>query len=262
MLRTRLRSMNELVARTDPSLFATSDLTRFEAKVYSQNGEDGVIIEIMNRIDTTNKYFVEFGIQTGHEGNCVFLADVLGWNGLFIEADSEAYRTLERKYVSTSGITTLQASVTPSNVNDIFRSCGVPPEPDIVSIDIDGNDIWVWAALDEFRPRVVVIEYNSSLDTSLTLCQPYTEGGSWNLTSGFGSALGALDMVAVKKGYALVHTDQAGVNAFYVRKDLSSAVKVDSVPRRQANYRLEGKEHPPGEPEGGWMTFSSTALAG
>ena len=86
------------VQRAAPDLFAADDLTRFELRGFSQNGEDGVLVEILNRIGVSNRFFVEFGIQNGTEGNCVLLADVFGWAGVFIEADDEVFAALASKY--------------------------------------------------------------------------------------------------------------------------------------------------------------------
>ena len=83
----RFAALHVARERASAALYAEGDLSPYELKVFSQNGEDGVLIEIFNRIGTTNRYFVEFGIQDGTEGNAVLLAEVFGWSGLFIEAD-------------------------------------------------------------------------------------------------------------------------------------------------------------------------------
>ena len=79
---------------------ADTRLTPFELRVFSQNGEDGVIAEILRRIGAPSRYFVEFGVESGREGNCVYLADIAGWRGLFMEAGEEMFRQLERKYAT------------------------------------------------------------------------------------------------------------------------------------------------------------------
>ncbi|KQZ69968.1 hypothetical protein ASD66_09765 [Nocardioides sp. Root151] len=247
----RLTSLGAVVGRADRSLFATADLSRHEQRVFSQNGEDGVIIEIFNRIGVTNRHFVEFGIQDGTEGNAVLLADVFGWSGLFIEGDEELSGLLQRKYADTA-VTCLCAMVSASNVNDLFASAGVPTEPDLVSIDIDGNDVYVWDALTEFRPRVVVIEYNSGIDEPGPVAQPHTPDRGWDGTGAFGANLAALDVVAARRGYRLAYTDLSGVNAFYVREDCWDALQVDRVPRRSQNYGLTGIRQAPAAPAGGW----------
>jgi len=251
----RLAHLGQLMARTRPELFASSDLSRFELRVFSQNGEDGVLIEILNRIGVEHRYFVEFGIQEGVEGNCVLLADVLGWGGLFLEADPEFFAGVSRKYAGTP-VDVRQEMVTAERVEEIFAAAGVPVGLDVLSIDIDGNDVYVWEALTTHRPRVVVIEYNSGILGDGPLAQPHDPDRSWDGGSAWGSSLAALEAVGRRKGYSLVHTDLSGVNAFFVRDDLLPALGVDRVPRRTQNYGLTGITQKPSDPPGGWATLS------
>jgi len=221
------------------------DLTAYELRVFSQNGEDGVLAEILRRIGVADGTFAEFGIQDGTEGNTVFLAQVLGWRGAYLEADAAAYAALERRYAANPRVRTLHAAVEPDTVEELLARAGVPPEPDVVSIDVDGNDYWIWRALERFGPRVVIVEYNGSLDPASRRVMPYTPGYRWDHTSGYGASLGALEDLAQEKGYRLVHTDLAGVNAFFVRGDLAGALPAgDAVPRRSANQALMGLDHP------------------
>jgi hypothetical protein len=238
-----------VLARRYPAHLA-GGLARFEHRVFSQNGEDGVIAEILSRIGAPGRYFVEFGAESGIEGNCVLLADAAGWSGLFIEADSDLYETLEAKYAPVPGVRTLPARVTPSTVAELFRRAEVPAEPDVLSIDVDGNDYWIWAALDAWRSRVVVIEYNSALDPTSRLVQPMDEDWSWDGTQYFGASLGALRALGTTLGYRLVHTDLTGVNAFFVREDLAALFgPADAVPVHGPSYFLGGVRHPP-DPQG------------
>jgi hypothetical protein len=232
-----------------PAAQSPGDLTRHELRVFSQNGEDGVICELLRRVGTETEYFVEFGAESGAEGNCVFLAEVLAWHGLFIEP-SDQYDALERRWAGRPPVATARAFVTPENVGALFREHGVPESPDLVSIDIDGNDYWVWEAM-ETTPRVLVVEYNGNLDTGpdVRLVQPYSDE-AWDRTDFFGASLGALESLGRRKGYRLVHTDLAGSNAFFVRDDLAGELPSgDLVPRRAANYRLGGRGHRP-DPRG------------
>jgi hypothetical protein len=221
------------------------DLTAFELRVFSQNGEDGVLGEILRRTGVGGGGFVEFGTQDGTEGNTVFLAHVLGWSGVYLEPDAAAFAALQRRYAGNPRVRTVQAAVEPDTVEALFAGAGVPEEPDVVSIDVDGNDYWIWRALQHFRPRVVVIEYNGSLDVASRRVMPYTPGFRWDHTSGYGASLGALEDLGAEKGYRLVHTESAGVNAFFVREDLAGGFPSrEAVPRRSANQALMGLDHP------------------
>jgi hypothetical protein len=229
------------------------DLTAFELRVFSQNGEDGVLAEILRRIGVGEQAFVEFGIQDGTEGNTVFLAQVLGWRGAYLEADDTAFAALDRRYAANPRVRTIHAAVEPDTVEDLFAQAAVPEEPDVVSIDVDGNDYWIWRALDRFRPRVLVIEYNGALDPGSRRVMPYTPGHRWDHTSGYGASLGALEDLGEEKGYRLVHTELAGVNAFFVRADLAGELPSGAaVPRRSANHALMGLDHPPPRSPPGW----------
>jgi hypothetical protein len=229
------------------------DLTACELRVFSQNGEDGVIAEILRRSGTGGGGFVEFGVQDGTEGNTVFLAQVLGWSGVYLEADDSAYAALERRYAGTPRVRTVHAAVEPDTVEALFAQAGVPEEPDVLSIDVDGNDYWIWKAIARHRPRLVVIEYNGSLELGSRRVMPYQPGFRWDHTSGYGASLGALEDLGAEKGYRLVHTELAGVNAFFVREELGGDLPSgDAVPRRAANYALMGLEHPPPRADPGW----------
>jgi hypothetical protein len=223
-------------------------LSPYELRCFSQNGEDGVVAEIMSRVGSEQRFFVEFGIQDGREGNCVLLADVADWSGLFIEADRSDYERLEAKYIAAPHVKTVNALVTPENVEEVFDRASVPEEFDLLSIDIDGQDYWVWEALNSYRPRVVVIEYNSGLPASRRLVQPRGNPQLWDGSDYIGASLAALEVLAHQKGYALVHTDLTGLNAFFVRADLTSGrfPAPERVPRRVfPNYHLQGVRHLP-----------------
>jgi hypothetical protein len=228
-------------------------LTAHELRVFSQNGEDGVLAEIFRRIGVAGGGFVEFGASDGAESNAAFLAQVLGWPGLFLEADPGAFSALEHRYRGHPRVRTVQAAVEPDTIEELLRGAGVPAEPDLLVIDVDGNDYWIWRALSAYRPRLVIVEYNGAFDPASRRVMPYTPGFRWDGTSAYGSSLGALEELGTEKGYRLVHTELAGVNAFFVREDLAGGLPSgDAVPRRSGNHALMGLGHPPPRSEPGW----------
>ena len=127
-----------------------------------------MLAEILRRIGADSRFFVEFGVESGREGNCVYLADVAGWDGLFMEAGDRMYRALERKYAAQDRVRTICAMVSAENIEQLLAQAGAPQQPDLLSIDVDGQDYWIWEAIDSYRPRIVVVEYNSSLDPRRT----------------------------------------------------------------------------------------------
>lgn len=198
-------------------------LTRHEARVFSQGGEDGIIAEIFRRIGTTNRRFVEFGSSSGAENNTVWLLRN-GWGGLWIDADSAAIakaRSVFAGEIWIRRLTVVESFVTAENIENIFGAQGVPHIPDLLSIDIDGNDYWVWRAIERYRPRAVVIEYNSAFPPDRDFVYPYRPDAQWDGTSHYGASLKALELLGRKKGYSLVGCNLGGVNAFFVDAPLA-----------------------------------------
>ena len=223
----------------------TNDLTAYEMKGFSQNGEDGVILEILRRLGIPSGTFIEFGIESGSEGNFVYLAEACGWEGLFMEGDGAHFERLERRYRDRDRITTTHAVVGPDNINDLISAAGLADRVDLLSIDIDGNDYWVWQAIDVISPRLVCIEYNAHIPLGEVAVQPFQADLEWNGSSYYGASISALEALGREKGYRLVHTDLAGVNAFFVRNDHAAAFgDAAVVPRRAPNFYLRGEGHP------------------
>lgn len=221
------------------------DLTPFEFRVFSQNGEDGVIAEVFRRIDADTCRFVEFGAEDGREANCLFLAEVLGWEGLFIEGDPSSFETLDRRFRDRSRVRTACSLVSADNINDTLRRFDITGDISVLSIDIDGHDYWVWEAIEAVTPRLVVIEYNAHVPYPERGVQPLDEGGPWQGTDYFGASLGALEGLGRRLGYTLIHTDLAGVNAFFIRDEfLNQFALPDGPPRRAPNFFLTGHGHP------------------
>lgn len=221
-------------------------LAGFELKVFSQNGEDGVLAEIYNRIGTDSRVFVEFGVGPGREGNCVLLADVYGWSGLFMEGSAQHFEALEYKYAGVDRVMTRHEIVTAQNIESLLRDANIPSSFDLLSIDIDSNDYWVWQAISAYRPRVVVCEFNGAIDPTRSLTQPYTPGSGWDRTEYFGASLAALRELGLQKDYTLVHTDLTGTNAFFVRTDEAGAFEdCLPVPARRAVAGFTDFRHRP-----------------
>src|SRR5262245_24728872 len=146
-------------------------LVRYGYKVYSQNDEDGIIAEIFRRIGTTDRSFVEFGVETGVECNTAKLL-VEGWRGLWIASNPEsatAIRDNLAPFIMERKLRLTESLVTAANINDLLSQGGARGEIDFLSIDIDNNDYWVWQAIDVVNPRVVAIEYNATLRPPMSL---------------------------------------------------------------------------------------------
>lgn len=185
-----------------------SPLTIAERRVFSQNGEDGVIESTFAAVGDTNRYYVEFGCGDGSECNTTLL-EGRGWNGLLMDDE----------YHNTTVPRIHRERVTAENINQLFDKYGVPPAFDLLSIDIDGNDYWVWKAI-ERSPRLVVIEYNAHIPPDSKLVIKYDPNFIWNGSDYFGASLLALVELAEDKGYTLFYCEHTGANAFFLRNDL------------------------------------------
>jgi len=212
-------------------------LLRYGFKVYSQCDEDGIIQEIFRRIGTSNRAFVEFGVETGKECNSVKLL-VEGWCGLWLDGDSKCVAQIRsnfQTFIENRHLTVSEAFISAENINSLIEQGGVTGEVDLLSIDIDCNDYWVWKSLTVINPRVVVIEYNAALRPPLSLVIPYDPNRSWDRTNYCGASLGALAGLGCSKGYRLVGCNFSGVNAFFVREDLAGDLFLDP-PTAEEHY--------------------------
>jgi hypothetical protein len=199
-------------------------LLRYGFKMYSQSDEDGIIQEIFNRIGTTNRKFIEFGVEAGLECNTAKLL-LEGWSGLWIEAAPQyaaAIRNNLRGFIEGGQLKLAESMVTAENINKLIAAAGLAGEIDLLGIDIDNNDYWVWKAIDAVTPRLVVIEYNPTLRPPLSLVVPYRPDAHWDGTNYFGASLEALVRLGTSKGYRIVGCNISGGNAFFVRNDLGA----------------------------------------
>jgi hypothetical protein len=197
-----------------------SDLRNFERKVYSQYGEDGAIEEIFRRLGEGTKLAVEFGIENGTECNTRHLIENRGWSAVLIDGSREYVASASQLYAGKP-VQVLERFITVENILGIFAEARVPSEFDLLSIDVDGNDLWLWEqVLTAYRPRVVVIEYNGRWMPPVEWAMPYNPSHSWDGSVYFGASLQSLTNVGRNGGYQLVGCSSVGLNAFFVREDL------------------------------------------
>ncbi len=197
-------------------------LEHFGYKAYSQNDEDGIIAEIFRRIGVASRRFVEFGVEDGRECNTALLLRQ-NWTGLWLEGSTKHVKTIYSLYenmLKSGRLTVKNAFITKDNINSLIGDV-YQGEIDLLSIDIDGNDVHVWEAIKCVSPRVVVIEYNALYPADTEYIMPYDEKYISEFTDSFGASLKSISMRAEAMGYILVATNLTGSNAFFVRKDLA-----------------------------------------
>lgn len=212
------------------------NINTYEQSIYSQNGEDGIIKELFFRAGTSDRYFVEFGVGTGEECNAALLALRYSWHGLMIESDVQRYSRL-REFYSSHEVLTMNRLVSLSNIENIFKEAEVPVEFDLLSIDIDGNDYWIWERLHDYRPRIVVVEYNAAIPPPVEWVMPYDSPDNDLATMTFGASLQSYQSLGNRLGYALIGTERRGGNAFFVRRDLLRSVNFPELSAVQAYHR-------------------------
>lgn len=202
-----------------------TSLNRFEYEIFSQCGEDGIVDEIFRRIGATNRYFVEFGAGNGLQNSTTALL-LKNWVGLWMEADPGNGEIIQKKFASllTKHRLSFQSTfITAENIEELFRQADTPESFDLLSIDIDGNDYWIWKSITHYSPRVVMCEYNPRYGSDLKWVMRYNPEHRWNGSCYYGASLKSLELLGREKGYKLVACNIAGVNAFFVRNDLVGA---------------------------------------
>lgn len=196
-----------------------------EYQVFSQAGDDGIIQRLVQEVDVRDRVFVEFGVQDYRESNTRFLLLKDNWSGLVMDGSEKNIRFIRQDPLySRHNLTALCAFINRENINRLLdrnlptRSIG------LLSIDIDGNDYWVWRAINVVNPPIVITEYNFRFGPSRAVTIPYDENfvreHAHHSHIYYGASLKALWMLAQKKGYDLVCCNSYGNNAFWVRKDL------------------------------------------
>ncbi len=197
-----------------------SPFRTFEKNVTSQWGEDGVIAEIFNRIGTKSRYFIEFGAWDGkYLSNTWTLWNQSGWNGLLIEGEADREAALRASITAFPGVKTKCAFVRPEGPNaldTLVRDAGGPEQPDLLSIDIDGDEYHVLNHLKWLKPRVIVAEFNATIPPHIHFVQ---QPGAY-----MGASAHALTELMNGKGYELVHI--TSTNLFFVSKQDFPALNV------------------------------------
>jgi hypothetical protein len=200
------------------------NLRHFEKRVFSQNGEDGMLEEIFRRIGITNRVFVEFGVQDGIQCCTRNLLENFSWSGTWFECSAEHVANAKEMFREFP-ITIVERFLTAEQIAAVFVDAGVNRECDLMVIDVDGNDYWMWNALaEQFRPRVVVVEYNGTFGPKEEWIMPYDPQHRYDMTAYFGASLTSFTSFASKHGYSLVGCDSEGVNAFFVRNDAAKGL--------------------------------------
>lgn len=218
-------------------------------RVYSQFEEDGILLYIFAAIGSEHKRFIDIGSGDGINSNCANFAVNFGWDGCFIDGNSKNIE-IGKKYYSTNPDTWaypptfVNAFIQRENINELIRDHGFTGGIDLMSIDIDGNDYWIWDALTIVEPRVVIIETHIEFGMN-SIVVPYDKDYQYpgKHPEYHGASPVAMEKLARKKGYRLVGAINYGFNTIYIKNDIGEdilpAVSVESILRHPRNQKRQ-----------------------
>jgi hypothetical protein len=189
------------------------DLSLFEKKIFSQNGEDGITMKLVEMIydgNNYNKFYVEFGVENGMECNTRILREYYNWKGLQMDGSYENHNfNLRKEFIMKE------------NVIELFIKYNVPQHINMLSVDIDFNDFYcLKEILAHYQCDIIICEYNATHSANEDKIVIYDKTGSWDGSNYFGVSLLSLDKLATKNNYSLIYCDANGVNCFLIHNDL------------------------------------------
>lgn len=206
-------------AASQRPVFRVEDVSR---DLFTYHGEDGIIAFLLGQLDSVSSSFIDIGAGDCIKSNCASLAVHAAWDGCFLDADNGQLQTGRNFYKRINNrkgrLSFINTHITPDNVNQVIGAAGFSGETGLLSIDIDGNDYWIWQAIDIIRPRIVVIEAKVEFGTGNRLVS-YGHHNHHSSDSMYnGASVEALRLLGIQKGYKLVAANKQGYNLFFVKQ--------------------------------------------
>jgi len=225
------------VVREFRNLKSSIPLVQVEFRVFSQFGDDGIIQYIVNRLDLPNAEhnFIEFGVEDYREANTRFLLLNDNWSGLVMDGSEHHVSCIRSEQIYwRHDLTALARFITRENINSIIHEAGFGGRIGILSIDVDGNDYWIWEAITAVDPTVVIVEYNGIFGSREALTIPYQpdfvrQNAHYSYLY-WGTSLQALCHLAARKGYTWIGCNSAGNNAYFVRNEYADLFHHPTLP--------------------------------
>ena len=219
------------------------DLTVLDKGIYSQGCEEGMVERVFELVPPRRKFCVELGASDGlRNSNTAKLVRHAGWSGVMIEGSDYRFGKLRDHYRDAANVRLVHQIVQPGAVERVFAEAGVPEDLDLLSIDIDGNDYWVWRAIERYRPQLLVIEYNPYYAPPQRWVMRFNPDHAWDGSTYYGASLESLVALGKQKGYELICCDRQGNNAFFVEASLYPRFELESnapqVLYRPAMYKV------------------------
>jgi len=211
----------------------TTKIEETEFKVFSQWGDDGIIQFLINNIDISSKRFIEFGVEDFTESNCRFLLMNDNWSGLVIDGSQSNINYIKKDQISWKYDLLAHCEfIKKDNINRIFKENGFEGDIGILSIDIDGNDYYIWDQIDTVTPDIVIVEYNSVFGHR-PISVPYNDN-FYILDAHFshlyfGASLQGFNQLAKQKGYSFVGCNSTGINAYFIKTSKLNGIPIRDV---------------------------------
>jgi len=206
-----------------------------EFRCFSQNGEDGLLLYLFALIGFSSRCAVEVCAADGIQCNSANLIVNFGFSALLIDGRlrkiEEGRRFYEKCPEVAGNMPHLQhAWVTRNGIDGLIAKNGFIGEIDLLSIDLDGMDYWIWAAIECVTPRVVVAEDNNRFSADRAVSVPYSDDFQWSDEVQPGASLGALVKLGRERGYRLVGCQRSQLNAFFVARGEGEALLPEVAP--------------------------------
>jgi hypothetical protein len=191
-----------------------------KAGYYCLLGEDIVLQFMIDKLNLTNGHCMEFGARTGIAGSNILYLCKNGYTGLMIEASDRYFKVLKKNMAKYPNVICDKRFITceENTVDDILEEHKFPTDMDLISIDIDSNDYWVWKSMKKYKPKIVIIEFNPSFKESFTI--EYNPKFKWKKDYHYGATAPALYKLGLEKGYDLVYIFP--YNLVFIDKDVNN----------------------------------------
>jgi hypothetical protein len=216
--------LGRILANQVKVMSCPKDLSAVEFRVFSQFGDDGIIQWLISNLHIPNKTFIEFGVEDYSESNTRFLMMNDNWSGFVMDGSVANINKLKSQYYYWRYDLNAKAIfITKENITTLIDDQGFDSEIGLLHIDLDGNDFYIWSAINSIRPVIVIVEYNSLFGVDRPISVIYdpafvrTKAHYSNLL--WGSSLLSLNNLAKEKGYSFVGCNSAGNNAYFIRDD-------------------------------------------
>jgi hypothetical protein len=222
-------------------------LNDYYKKIYTQSGEDGILEKIFSVLGIDNGQFCEFGASDGMSYCNTRNFRERGWTGVLIEGDPSYISALKKIASDFKGIEVIESFIScekDNKLDEILSKTRLNKNFDLLSIDIDGNDLWIWKSIENYDPKVVIVEYNSNYPSTKSLCINYDKDHRHKLDAYYSATVSAYKKIADEKEYKLVGYTQ-GLNLIFCKKSLAGEFyeyKPEEIPMMSVWPIIPGRE--------------------